>query len=282
MQTGTANETLSVAGIYKDLRYNTMNEANYQQRAPKININDLTPGDIIRLRGKVAWSHIGYLYEGAELDAENERRNKFSRYKTKYGPHTRLSLSNVEIIETNPVPGQPGLFAQYMQQHIWTSPGKPELGYQYGAVSRKKTLPEIFVQTDPNQSQVTQITLTPREQELAIGLDVTIILRVFESKDFGNNGISFDQVIINEEPRFYRPNASANNSAAILANFGLTVNNNPTPAPMPAPAPAPQPSIQAPVPPAPMPAPTPVVAPPQQPNFGGINYDPANDPSRNY
>lgn len=264
--------------------YNNQPQAAMNQPALKIQTNDLTEGDTIRIRGKVSWSHIGYLYEGAELDAENERNNKFSKFKTSLGPHTRLSLSNVQIIDANAVNGQPSLFAQYMQQRLWVSPDKPELGYQYAAISKKKSVPDIFVQLDPNQTDVEQIHLTPKVQELASGLDVTVCLRVFKPKDFGNQGISFECVIINEPPRFRNNEGGGNNSASILASFGLTIGKKgetQAPAAAPVPTPAPAPMDPPPVPQVQAPAPT-VQTPPPQPSYGGISYDPANDPSHKY
>lgn len=269
-----------------DYNYNAQQtqQPTVQQPVRKININELTPGDTIQIHGKVAWSHISYLYEGAELAAENERKNKYSKFKANMGPHTRLSLSNAEIIETNPVAGQPSLLAQYLQQRMWLATNHPELGYHYDAISKLKAPPKVYVKLNPNQTSVDELILTPKEEELSVGLDVTIVLRVYKSKDFGNNGIAFDCVIINEEPRLFRPN-SGNSAESVLKKLGLTVNSANSAPTTPAPAPvqtAPAPAVHQPI-PAPAPMAQPNIAPPPTPqNYGGITYDPSEDPSRRY
>lgn len=276
--------------------YNNM----YQQQAPmqpaqqprKISINELTPNEIIKVRGKVNWSHISYLYDGEELKIENEKRNQYSKFKTDIGPHTRLSVTNAEIIEVNPIANQPSLLAQYIRQRMWLSTQNPELGYHYDAISKRKTPPEVYVQLDPNQTQVDQIFLQTK-QELAIGLDVTIVLRVYKPKNYGNNAIAFDSVIINEEPRFFQSTGTGS-AESVLNRLGLTVNHNKAaqapaqasapaqvqaPAPMPGQVPQAQPQqpVQAPV------TQQPYIVPPPQPNYaGGISYDPTEDPSRRY
>lgn len=260
------------------------------QQPRKISINELTPNDIIRVRGKVSWSHISYLYEGDELKAETEKRNQHSKFKTELTPHTRLSLTNAEIIEENPIPGQPSLLAQYIRQRMWLSTQNPELGYHYDAISKRKTPPEVYVHANPNQTTVDQIYLTPKTQELAIGLDVTVVLRVYKPKNYGNNAIAFDSVIINEPPRFFQ--ATGGGAESVLQRLGLTVNHGDAPkAPAqetaaPAPAPAPMPQTQTVQQPMPQQAPvmpqTNIAPPPPQPGFGGISYDPTQDPSRRY
>lgn len=187
----------------------------------------LHPGELIFVRGKIGYCRITSLVDGDELKRNNEndiRNNRFPSDK----PYYTITLRDAHV--TPRVQGQPTIEDKYIEEHMYTTKANPnEMCY-----SRRDTngrLPEVWQRDDkinPNetlpdgvkpQGNVTKINKL--ERELANGLDVTLILRVFESKQ-KMKGISFDSIIINEPIRYYRNSPLAER----LREEGITVTDN--------------------------------------------------------
>lgn len=79
-------------------------------------------------------------------------------------------------------------------------PKRPETGANYSIDSKGSTLPIIAIPSPKGDGTYDQ---DESGQELAQGLDVTLVLRTYKPKDFNNRGLALEQVIVHEEPRYY-------------------------------------------------------------------------------
>ena len=211
--------------------------------AKQFNTNMLTPGETFSIRGKVDFSRISSPIMGDELREAIQRAMASNNIPIE-SPHTKLALVDVQVVPQNPNALTPG--EQYIMERFYQKTKGEDAGrIAYTAVRKArvgeeaKAIPRIGVR---NGNMVDEVVLE-KGQELAKGLDVTLVFRVYATSM--KNGISFDCIIVNEPIRFY-------SSDAALASMGLTWNAY-------SPAPARQP-ISAPV----IPQVTPQTAMPQQ------------------
>lgn len=211
--------------------------------------NDLTPNTNILVRGRTTFSRIARRVEGEELEREKARERARGARVIHDKPYTCLSIDQAEVVMRDP--NNPTKEEIWAQEHLFTSNSGKYTGYCFTARNKSTTLPKVCLMnglsgTAPEMEE-------PLPAELANGLLVTMVLRVFQAMP--NNGVSLDRVILHEPIRYY------NSSIPDLSAWGMTIKPAENPAPQ-APAtaaPQAQPAAPAPVPNTAAPAP---VAPP--------------------
>lgn len=161
-----------------------------------VQINALTPGDLILIRGKVAYSHIASRIEGDELQKSIDRAKQSNRIPVEK-PHTTLSITNAQIILH---PEGKTSADVYAEESLYTKRTEPNAGYCYQAYNKGNGLPEVDVY-DPTSGKYKQVEAL--DGELAVGLDVTLVLEVFRPKNRMNNGLALEAVLVNEPIRYY-------------------------------------------------------------------------------
>ena len=179
-----------------------------------ISTNQLTPGRIFLVRGKVGFSRLTSRIEGEELQQDIQRRRSKGWLPIEK-PYTTITINQAEVIVTDRNNIQPE--EQYAIESLYTSSSqRGQGGYSY-TVNNKGTrsLPYIAVTRAGAQGVVDQIQ---PEGELANGLDVTLVMRVFKGKP--NIGVSLDGVIVNEPIRYF----DNTRAGAGLEGFGITFN----------------------------------------------------------
>lgn len=181
--------------------------------AKTINLSSVEPGTIIQVRGKVAFSRIRSQIKDEELRRTNERNQQQGRLAIDK-PHTKLSLKQCTLIVKDP--NNLTMGERYVQERMFLSNKHPENGYCYEGLNKGKFLPVVARRIPEDPTAIQQYEPSELLGELANDLDVTILMRVFESKP--NNGITLDTVIVNEPIRFYQGGA-----ATSLAAAGLTL-----------------------------------------------------------
>lgn len=224
-----------------------------------ISLNQLTPNTTVLVRGKLAFSRLAKQIDGEELQKDMQRRQQKGWIPIDK-PYTTATINNAQLICPN---GQKSLADTYVEERFFQSKSSHASGWSYTANNKGKNLPYICEMKGQNAVQIIP------ESELANGLDVTLVLRVFKGKP--NNGLSLDGVIVNEPIRYY----VGNNAGAGLADLGITF------VPAAAPAAAPVAESAAPA-PAPAPAAAPATAPANFPAddnpFGGPVSAPVGNP----
>lgn len=179
-----------------------------------VNTNQLTPGTTFMVQGKVGFSRIASRIEGEELQQDMRRRQSKGWPPTEK-PYTTMTINQANVLVKNPQ--QPSPEEQYAIESLYTSSSqRGQGGYSFtGNNKGTRGLPYVAVRRPDNPNVVDQIQ---PEGELANGLDVTLVMRVFKGKP--NNGISLDGIIVNEPIRYF-DNARA---GAGLGAFGITFN----------------------------------------------------------
>lgn len=180
---------------------------------PTININSLTPGSQIYVKGIVDFSRIASRLEDEELAADNQRKLT-KGLKPTDAPHTRLSITNAEVVYADPA--HPTLAEQYIAEKFYASKAHPEKGLCYTGMNKTKNLPELYCRENDTSKQLEKIV---SDSELASGLSVTMLIRIFATKM--NNGASLDAVIVNEKPVRWIAHRGVSDT---LANSGFEIS----------------------------------------------------------
>ncbi|PUB32503.1 hypothetical protein C8K30_1011029 [Promicromonospora sp. AC04] len=180
-----------------------------------VSASQLTEGTAVFVRGKLAFARLARLIEGKELAASDQRRvNNGMNPVGK--PHTTATITEAEVQLADP--GHPTLAEQFVAERCYTSKRNPDSGANYSIDSRGSSLPMIVIPSDKDDGTYDQDT---SGQELAQGLDVTLVLRVYKPKNFSNRGLALDQVIVHEQPRYYNVGVDANE----LRARGIVLNS---------------------------------------------------------
>ena len=180
---------------------------------PTININTLSDNTKIYVTGIVDFCRIIKHIEGEELKLDNARKLQ-NNMQPEDKPHTRLTISQAAVVYANPA--EPTLAEQYIAEKFYISKKNPEKNKCFTGKNKSRNLPEIYQRNLADPMQVETVLAT---SELAQGLRVTLVLRVFKTKQ--NNGLSLDAVIADEPIRFAI--IGGTNSASALVERGFTV-----------------------------------------------------------
>lgn len=167
--------------------------ANHTVRADK-----LTEGSVVTIRGRLTFARLTRRIEGEELALANARRRQAGMKYDITSPYTTATISGgVQVIYADP--NNPTLEEQYVAERCYISQKKPEDGLSYSIDSKGNNLPSIGI---PGEGGFVQDF---SGQELAHGLDVTLVLEVYKARDQENRGLGLTHVLVNEAPRYYTP-----------------------------------------------------------------------------
>ncbi|MFF8902586.1 hypothetical protein ACF082_34530 [Streptomyces lydicus] len=187
--------------------------ANYS-----ISASQITEGKNVFIRGKLGFAVLARLIEGAELAASDQR--KTNNGMNPIGkPHTTATIIHAEVQFADP--NNPTPEEQFVSERRYDSPKRPETGPNYSIDSKGSTLPVIAIPSPKGDGTYDQ---DESGQELAQGLDVTLVLRTYKPKNFNNRGLALEQVIVHETPRYY--NAGGIDQAELAAR-GIVLNGTP-------------------------------------------------------
>lgn len=186
--------------------------------------NQLQAGTTFAVRGKLAYSRIASKIEGEELNRDIQRR-KMKGWIPIERPYTTITVNSAAVIYKDANVKTPEEI--YAEESFYTSQAQQAQGFSYTANNKGNNLPWVGQMRTDNSGQVDQIY---PEGELASGLDVTLIMRVFQGKP--NKGVALNGIIVNEPIRYF------NNAQAGLGVESLGLTFNPTAAPAPTQAPA--------------------------------------------
>ncbi|MFJ7280496.1 hypothetical protein [Kitasatospora sp. NPDC098663] len=185
-----------------------------------ISAGQIAEGKTVFIRGKLGFAVLARLIEGAELVATDERRTK-NGMSPVGRPHITATITHAEVQFADP--NNPTLEEQFVSERRFASPKRPETGPNYSIDSKGSTLPVIAI---PSPKGDGTYDLDESGQELAQGLDVTLVLRTYKPKNFANRGLALEQVIVHEEPRYY---SAGGIDQAELAARGIVLNGTPRP-----------------------------------------------------
>ena len=157
-----------------------------------VNTNQLTPQKTMMIRGKLTYSRLTRQVDGEELQKDMQRRAS-RRMNPIDKPYTTATICNAQVLYMDPNNKTPEEI--YAEESLYQSQTQGSTGWCFSGVNKGKTLPYIAIKDGNTARQIAP------EGELAAGLDVTLVLRVFHTQM--NNGVTLDGVIVNEPIRYY-------------------------------------------------------------------------------
>lgn len=203
-------------------------------RQYSVNTNMLTTDETVMIDGKVSFSRISRKMNAKEIEAENARRrangNKMSPLDPNK-PYSYIELYDVTVRTQNP--NAPRLIETYISEHCFVTPNSKTHPNSncFMAKNSGNGVPTLCI-LQPDGVNTIQHYLTEGE-ELAAGLQVSILCKVFDSKNSPNKGLALETVIITDPRGLVLYEKAA--TAEALAGYGYTYTETPKPA-----APAPQ------------------------------------------
>lgn len=203
-------------------------------RQYSVTTNMLTTDETVMIDGKVSFSRISRKMNAKEIEAENARRrangNKMSPLDPNK-PYSYIEMYDVTVRTQNP--NAPRLIETYISEHCYVTPNsKTHPGSNcFMAKNSGNGVPTLCI-LQPDGVNTIQHYLTEGE-ELAAGLQVSILCKVFDSKNSPNKGLALETVIITDPRGLVLYERAA--TAEAMAAYGYTYTETPKPV-----APAPQ------------------------------------------
>ncbi|QXV57408.1 hypothetical protein [Amycolatopsis sp. TNS106] len=183
-----------------------------------ISASQLTENTTVFIRGKLAFGRLTRPIDGDEL-ARSDQRKIQSGMSPVGRPHTTVTITEAEVQFADPA--NPTIEERYVDERRYTSTKNPGTGANYSIDSKGSNLPIIAIPAAAGDGTFDQDT---SGQELAQGLDVELVLRVYKPEKFANRGLSLSQVIVHEKPRYYNAGGVATSE---LAARGIVFNTPP-------------------------------------------------------
>lgn len=176
----------------------------------------LREGEQILVRGKVSFSRVAKLIEGEALTKSIEQaRQRGSLYPTTV-PHTTINLVDAQVLPANPAAAS--VEEQFVHEKIFTYKNGDNTGHTgFGVDNKSNYLPTVLEMDPENPGQYRQLVL---ERDLASGLDVTLVLKVYKPAGYEKRGLGIEQIVLHEPVKYY---ASGLDTAALAAR-GIVVN----------------------------------------------------------
>ena len=177
-----------------------------------INIQTIPDGTTMMVKGIVDFSQIKTRLDGAELETDNQRKIQHG-LKPESRPHTRLTISQASVVYDDA--SNISHAERFLEDRLYLSNKYPQKNFIYSGMNKGQYLPAVYVRDETDHTVIRPIY---PENELAAGLEVTLLLRVYSSRATGYKGISLDSVICDEPIRYQN---SANDSMTALFARGF-------------------------------------------------------------
>lgn len=181
--------------------------------------NQLTPDTFVLVRGNIEYSRLTRPIDGDELEKDKRRRAQMGGIPIDK-PYTTVTLTNARIVPLNP--GKKSIEETYVEERFYRKASDPADAPLHYAINNKSPYPNQFYQADPGE--ITKGEQIYPEHELANGLDVLLILRVFSANGFAQKGIGLHSIVLQEPLRYYM-----NDQSRALEAAGIQLRRQPNP-----------------------------------------------------
>lgn len=178
----------------------------------------LTEGSLVMVRGKINFARLTKVIEGEDLERANQTKvaNGMSPVNT---PHVTATLSEPQVLFADPA--NPTYEESFVAERFYVSKKNPDAGPLFNIDSKGNTPPTIAIPSPKGDGTYDQDT---SQQELANGLDVTLVLRTYKPKTYNKRGLAIEHVVVNEPVRYY---SGAGSATQALAARGIVFNSPP-------------------------------------------------------
>lgn len=232
-----------------------------------ISDSQLTPNTIVMVRGNIRFSRLLKPIQGEELINDQKRRTQLGMIAIEV-PYTSIELDNARIVPMRP-DGVKTIEEQFVEERFYQKRDPDDASMHYSVINKSPYPNKFYQKRDTTASgaknmEADQIQPTG---ELANGLDVILLLRIFASKRYQRKSIGLQGIVLQEPIRYY-----SGPTNQMLASAGIILHDDPSlnqtapaekpaePAAVSAPAPNTAFATQPAPAPAPMPASTPAPA----------------------
>lgn len=176
--------------------------------------SQLTPGEVIRVQGKLGYNNATRPYKGEELEKRRKEQQARGRrpYSDKYYEVVDVTVTEPQIVPKTP--GQLTVGEAYVQERFYSTNGG-QRAYQIiranaGLPSLGKTLDGVHVSEIEPKGYI-------RDNPV-----VTLFIRVF--KGAGAPGLTLDALVVNGEPVF---GGTVGQLESTLSQFGMIWEHKP-------------------------------------------------------
>lgn len=170
---------------------------------------------LVNIRGNVTYSHIAKLIEGAELEKDKQRKIANGQIPIQK-PYTALTIENARVIDDGKLnPVVKDFFENGDKIKTKIKEDGTAVKMYYGT-SKSPNPPSVAYGAEAGNLAGQGIASkdVPLASELAIGLDVTIGVKIYKGTNSQTNtpyvGIGMDYIIVNEPIRYYSGNSLEN------------------------------------------------------------------------
>lgn len=180
---------------------------------------DLTPNTKVMVRGNIEFSRLTKMVDGEALEQANQRRVALGMQPINK-PYTSVTLTNARI-----VPMKAGVKSPeeiYVEERFYKRQGDPAGAPFHYAFDNKSKFGNTFYMEELKDGKTEWNQFQP-DGELANGLDVTLLMEVFQPKGFAQKGLAMRGVILHEPARYYQPATDLD-----LAAAGIIINRDPS------------------------------------------------------
>lgn len=187
---------------------------------------ELTPGTFVVVRGRTEYSRLLTPIDGDELEKDKIRKSQ-AGIQPITKPYTTVQITDARVLPRDPS-GIMNKEEQFVDQRLYRRNAEgPNAPWHFTCTNKNTSQPNQFYQARPNSP--TEADRIIPERELANGLDVVLVLRIFESQTFQRKGIALYSIILQEPIRYY-----AGNNDKALAAAGIVLHGDAPVAPAPA------------------------------------------------
>lgn len=178
-----------------------------------VTADQLREGTFVQARGTLSYSRLFEPIAGEAL----ERYNAGRRFKAA-GPLTTATITHAQVV---PMSNPPGPEDIYLNESVFTSDKHPEYGNQITLDNKSPINPlPTFLQRQADGS----VAGFAPTGDLAAGVNVTLVGKVYKPKNNDNRGISLEVVIVEDlgEIKYYSGGMGVTESD--LSALGLTLS----------------------------------------------------------
>ena len=193
--------------------------------------SQLTVNTYVLVRGNIEFARLLNKIEGDEL-VKDQRRKMQMGMSPIDKPYTTVTLTNARIVPIKP--GFKSPEETFVEERFYKRAGDPADAPFHYTINNKSPYPNLFYQAEPGKN--TEGTQIYPEAELANGLDVILILRIFQATNFARKSVTLHSIMLQEPVRYYVGNNTKALEAAgiILHNTSRPTTGTAAPAPAPA------------------------------------------------
>lgn len=181
-----------------------------------VTTDQLNPGDMFLIRGRITYSRVVTQIDGKELEDDIARERAHGRLNPVDKPYTKMAICQAQVESVTNGPNAT-MTRMYAEESFYQSMAANNPGANFRGINKSPTTPWIRQSLPTGQ----MLPIENPEGELATGLDVTLVMRIFGAKQRGqHNGVTLEGIIVHEPVRYFA--GGSRGPSSDLAAFGYT------------------------------------------------------------